>query len=243
MTGEHTYIEARTDPYTITVTVTQSSPGAFFVDSDQSVHVTDSVTINDALLTPGLSPPIFATEDVPLTNVLVGTFTDANPFATSADFSATINWGDGSLPVADPATEVRLIGGTPAGAVFGVYGSHRYTMVGTFSTEVTVIDEDNVGASISVPPVAALNVTVSQTPIQVTGLSVGPFTIDAPTPANVPVATFIDAATTDPLSNYTATIDPNEITRSRSNLGRFMGQGIGAAVRCRRCIFPGFVWR
>ncbi len=207
VTGQHTYIEARTDPYVITVTITQSAPGSFFVDSYQQVHVTDSVTINDAPLTPGLSPPIFATEDVPITNVLVGTFTDANPFATSADFSATINWGDGSLPVADPATEVRLIGGTAAGAVFGVYGSHRYTEAGTFSTEVTVVDEDSPGSSISVPPVAALNVTVADSPIQVTGLSVGPFTIEAPTPAGLAVATFIDAASTDPLSNYMATID------------------------------------
>src|SRR6185437_5199812 len=82
VTGTHTYLEARTAPYVITVFVTQNLPNAAPFESDTTVHVTDSVTINDALLTPGIAAPIFGTENQPLNNVLVGTFTDANPFAT-----------------------------------------------------------------------------------------------------------------------------------------------------------------
>ncbi len=89
----------------ITVFVTQSSPGTFFVDSDQTVHVNDSVTINDAALDARrLAADLRDRGRQPLNDVPVGTFTDANPFATAADFSATINWGDGSgrLPTPSP---------------------------------------------------------------------------------------------------------------------------------------------
>ena len=128
VTGFHTYAEARTTPYPITVFVTQNAPGSIFVDPNSTVHTLDSVAINDALLTPGTVLPIFATENQPLNNVPVATFTDANPVATAADFAATINWGDGT-PV-DPNARVQLIGGTPAGAIFGVFGSHVYTSLG-----------------------------------------------------------------------------------------------------------------
>src|SRR5262249_12056967 len=156
VTGNHTYAEARLNPYTITVFITSNSAGAL---AQQPPYVTDVVTINDALLTPGVALPIFTTENQPLNNVAVATFTAANPGATAADFSATITWGDGPTPTADPNTRIALVGGSPAGPVFAVFGSHVYQSVGAtgkFSTEVTVLDEDSpVGASISVPPVAA----------------------------------------------------------------------------------------
>src|SRR5262249_36399483 len=133
VTGFHTYAETRTTGigYTITVTVTQNAPGSIFIDSDTSVHTTDSVVIVDAPLTAGVSAPIFTTENAPLNNVLVATFSDTNPAATAADFIATINWGDGSTPTQDPNARVQLISGTATTAVFGVFGSHVYTGLGS----------------------------------------------------------------------------------------------------------------
>ena len=60
-------------------------------------------------------------------------FTDANPTATTADFSVSIDWGDGS-----PSTtgSVTLNSGT-----FTVTGSHLYTEEGSYTVKVTVSDD------------------------------------------------------------------------------------------------------
>jgi len=63
--------------------------------------------------------------------VLVGTFTDANPSATVADYSAGINWGDGSTPAA------ALVQADPHGG-FDVTGDHTYTAPGLYTLHATV---------------------------------------------------------------------------------------------------------
>jgi hypothetical protein len=63
----------------------------------------------------------------------VATFTDANSFATTADFTATIDWGD-----ATPSTS-----GTIAGSGSGPYtvsGSHTYTSFGFFTIKIHIVD-------------------------------------------------------------------------------------------------------
>ena len=86
ITGTHTYAEETTTPDTITA-VPHRQHRRFGRRHDDG-------NVADAELTAGLSLPIFATENQPLNHVPVATFTDANPLATAADFSATINWGD-----------------------------------------------------------------------------------------------------------------------------------------------------
>ena len=49
----------------------------------------------------------------------VGAFTDANPLGTTSDFSATIDWGDGSPPSAGSISQ-------QAGGIFVVSGTHTY---------------------------------------------------------------------------------------------------------------------
>jgi hypothetical protein len=73
----------------------------------------------------------------------VATFTDADPGGTVSDYTATIDWGDGS-PV-DTATVVAQGGG------FAVTGSHTYATAEPFTATVQVTDAGGATASASVP--------------------------------------------------------------------------------------------
>jgi hypothetical protein len=70
----------------------------------------------------------------------VATFTDANPSAILGDFSATIDWGDGT-PITSGA-----ISGSP-GSPFIVTGSHAYTSLGTKTITVHIVDDGGASAT------------------------------------------------------------------------------------------------
>src|SRR5262249_46364552 len=72
---------------------------------------------------------------------VLATFTDANPFGTVADFSATIDWGDGVN-----SAGVVAIG---SGGGFAVSGSHTYSGTGyrTISTTIADVGGSHAGAS------------------------------------------------------------------------------------------------
>jgi len=65
---------------------------------------------------------------------VVATFTDENPGAPLSDFTATIDWGDGSAPTAGVITG-------PVGGTFTVSGSHEYAALGYYDVKVHVVDE------------------------------------------------------------------------------------------------------
>jgi hypothetical protein len=78
-------------------------------------------------------------------NVVVATFTDADPETESGDYEATVLWGD------DPTALPELVGVRPrAGGGFEVYGGHTYARAGSFPVVVTLTTTRN-GA----PPAAA----------------------------------------------------------------------------------------
>jgi hypothetical protein len=122
VSGTHVYADEGV--YTATVTI---------VDVDNAANnatVTDTATIADAPLTASglslVSPPTYTGP--------VATFTDANTATSSiADFTATINWGDGS-----PATTGTVTGS--AGS-FTVNGSHTYGSLGSFTIKVHIVDD------------------------------------------------------------------------------------------------------
>ncbi|MFI5379551.1 MAG: beta strand repeat-containing protein [Tepidisphaerales bacterium] len=66
-----------------------------------------------------------------ISNALVATFTDSNPLATTSEFTATINWGDGTHSA---GTLAKVAG------IFQVLGTHRYLKQGTYKMTVTVHD-------------------------------------------------------------------------------------------------------
>src|SRR4029077_12130752 len=97
----------------------------------------------------GTDLPVLGAEHRPLISVPVATYVDTNPGASSRDFTATIDWGDGSPN--DTNSQVVLVGGTPSGAIFAVYGSHTFNAAGSYSIGVTVNDKG--GQTLAITPI------------------------------------------------------------------------------------------
>jgi hypothetical protein len=78
----------------------------------------------------------------------VATFTDADTAATASEYSATINWGDGTSS-----------SGTITGSSgkFTVKGTHTYKKTGTFTVKVTITDVDNTPNSATVSTTATVH--------------------------------------------------------------------------------------
>ena len=118
----HTFVEEGI--YQVAVTVHD----AYAYSND--VTVTDQATVGDAPLSAGgltlVRPDPFAGP--------VATFSDANPFGTLSDYSAVIDWGDGTSSAGE-------VGNTPAGlAPFDVTGSHAYQALGPYTVKVSICD-------------------------------------------------------------------------------------------------------
>jgi hypothetical protein len=91
-----------------------------------------SSNVGDAPLSLISHTPSFSfAAGVPLANLILGKFGDANPFGTAGDFEATIDWGDGS-------TSAATISGN--GNAFDITGGHIYANSGTFGVSVSTAD-------------------------------------------------------------------------------------------------------
>jgi hypothetical protein len=99
-----------------------------------------SATVADAAIS-GTALAVTATTGVNTGTIPVATFTDTNPGAPLADFSASINWGDGSPIGAGAVTG-------PVAGVFAVAGSHTYATHGSFPVTVSIAD---IGGSTTSP--------------------------------------------------------------------------------------------
>ncbi len=128
VTGSHTYLDEGT--YTL---------GYAFTDDTGTRTQTQAVTIVDAdgpiLVTAGPLDP--QPTEAKLFSGTVATFTTFNPGSLGGDFTATIDWGDGTP--GSPSTATGTIGG--AGGSFTVTGSHTYAGEGFFLVRVTVLDD------------------------------------------------------------------------------------------------------
>lgn len=144
------------------------------------------------------SPVPFTTPEQSSFTGAVATFTDDNPAATPADFTATIDWGDGS------PTSAGSIGSSSA--AFTVVGTHTYADEGTFTVTVTISDVS--------PGTGTATTTTTATVTEadhLTGHALV-FSAAAGTPFTGPVATFTDTLTTAVPSDFTATIDWGDAT-------------------------------
>ena len=117
--GSHTYLEEGT--YNLTVSVTDR-------DQDHTIRSDGSpATVVDAPLT-AQGRPINTTN--PFTGSLA-TFSDADPNGAAADYTLTVDWGDGTT---SPATA------SPNGTGFDVTAMHGYIDLGPYKVTVHVCD-------------------------------------------------------------------------------------------------------
>ncbi len=131
--GSHAYAEEGATAQPLRVTIQD-------VHGDVSNTTSYTPVVADAPLTNAGSTYSYpATAGVSLTNVPLAAFNDGNPLAPLADFSGTINWGDGTTTTFTKASgNVTQPGGV--GTTFVVSGSHTYAVEGTEKITVTIND-------------------------------------------------------------------------------------------------------
>jgi hypothetical protein len=131
-----------------------------------------------------------ATEGVTFTGT-VATFTDPDRASTAAEYSATIDWGDGTQPT--PGT----ISGQ--GGQFTVSGTHTYAEQGTYSVTITITDVDNRNNNATV--ISRARVSDAQLSSTCATMPVSTQTYAGRT------AMFTDQSSTGTLNDFSATID------------------------------------
>ena len=191
VSGSHTYTQAGT--YSPIVSI-QDQGGA-------TAAATATVAVAVAPLSAsGLS--LSGTEGTTLGGTLVD-FSDPNSFASTSDFSAVINWGDG-------ITSTGTIGFDSALNSFTVSGSHTYAQAGTYSPTVSIQDQGGATAA------ATATAVVADAPLTASGLTL---LATEGSPFSGLVATFTDADPSAVASNFTALITWGDGHSSTGTIG------------------------
>jgi PKD repeat protein len=180
VSGSHTYLGKGADPITVTIT----APGV------PNFTITGAAQVAVATPLAGTAPNATAIEGSPYTGTLA-TFSDVTPNAAAADFSASIDWGDGS---SDAGTVAAAVGS----AGFTISGSHTYRTAGTYPVKVSV---SSASGAITIAGTAV---------VQDAPLTAGPpVTINAfqGAPSSGVLASFTDANPFGSPTDYTATVD------------------------------------
>ena len=165
--------------------------------------------------------PINGTRVSAITNVLVATFSVANPLATASDYNLpTILWGNGASTT---ATAILPLSNTPNGVVFGVYGTLSggllfYGATGTYRTSVAIVSKAGSKATAAGQAVIATSVPL---------VTVGPTLVPiAGTPTGLQVvATFTDTTNPLPTSSYSTRWTG---ATARRSVGRRLSSFLGA---------------
>jgi hypothetical protein len=188
-------------------------PGSYPVNvvisgaNNSSAQAGGTATVTDAPLSPGPTT-VYPQIQSPFSGA-VGSFQTTNPYAGTADFTASINWGDGTASTAGTVSSSGY-------QSFNVVGQHSYSTVGTFPIAVTVASPGGQATIINSTAVATA-LPVSVYPVQVIGSAGQPL-------VGTPVATFVDPYTTDNPASFQGIINWGDGTTS---VGRVVAQGSG----------------
>ncbi|OYV85866.1 MAG: hypothetical protein B7Z73_12740 [Planctomycetia bacterium 21-64-5] len=180
VTGAHTYANAGHETLTVVVDEVISS-------LITPKTATEAVAVADAPLS-GKAVGMMATPQATF-NGIVATFTDGNSLAKATDFTAAIDWGDGT---SGPGTVSVAKDG------FEVSGSHLYASSGTENVVVSVSDVG--GSKVTITSSA----TVAPSSIDASGATVSATEGAA---FNGVVATFTRGDGSAPALDFTAKID------------------------------------
>jgi hypothetical protein len=184
VSGSHTYADGGSFPINVTV----SDEGG------QTTSVSGTATVADGSLVPGAPVNIITTESAPVGPV-IATFTDTNPAAQATDFTASIDWGDGTVTnglVSEPGGP-----GTP----FQVLGTHTYTDEGSEPLSVTLtrtVDGTTATATGTVNVIEADALTGTAKSLSIAAPN---------TDFSDTVATFTDSDTANVAGDFTSAID------------------------------------
>jgi hypothetical protein len=188
-TRTHTYAEEGAKVVTVTVTD----------NTTLSDSKTFNVSVSDPAVTPGATL-VNAVEGQDSGTVAVATFTDPGGPEVTAEYSAVIDWGDGSAPTVGAITL--------AGSTFTVWGNHTYAEESAadhpgsnpYAITITISHE-------TAPDATAHSTAVVSDPA-VTPTGGFTFTaVEGVPSATQTVATFTDPGGPEPLTDYSALID------------------------------------
>jgi cyanophycinase-like exopeptidase len=196
--GSHTYTTAGT--YDVTATVTDVG------GSQTTVSTTANVTSG---LTPGSSAMVSFVEGNAAT-VQVATFTDGDGNTNPSNYSASINWGNGQ-------TTTGTVQYNSSSGQFQVYGTMTYADEGNYPIGVTINDSDGAGTT------ATASASVGDAAL--TAGTTGPLSLTVGQAFNGTVASFNDANTSAPASDFTASIAWGD---GNTSTGTVTAQGNGA---------------
>ena len=171
-----------TNPHTYSVGGSYAATVTFADPAGASLTETGTVIVPNAVLAVS-GATAYAASGVSASNLTVATFTDPNVNASPDDFSATINWGDGTAPSVGTVTETV--------GTFAVSGGHSYVQTGVFTPTVSILEGGNTTTVTGTVAVTTISATANT-------LNVAEGSV-----VNATVATFSDSQS----GNYTATID------------------------------------
>jgi hypothetical protein len=203
--GTNTYAEEGT--YPVTVSIHDAPPLGVASDAVAAsvATIADAPITATGIPTPPVLPAGQIVAGVPTFSGTVATFKDANPAGALADFTATINWGDG-------VTNNGVISGPVAG-VFSVTGAHTFA---PGSYPVSVFIQDVGGASAT----AVTTFTITGTTPVVAPISPATLTEIEGKPFTAPIGAFTDPNLIATTSEYSATINWGDATTSSGTVSQ-----------------------
>jgi virginiamycin B lyase len=195
--GSHTYADQ--GQYTVATTITWSG-GATATGYGQA-------SVQDAAVT-GAGTTMQAAEGVPF-QVAIASVSDGNLQAPVADYSASIQWGDGQSSAGVPVS-------TGAGG-FAVLGSHAYAHDGTYTATVAVTDAGGSSAQ------AAASVTVVEGVLTAVSAPATLALAAGASSGSQVLATFADANPQATAAQFHATVDWGDGTTSAGTVQQVSG--------------------